>query len=50
MKHKYETSTKLQEEALKFNDVCVSRSLPKTDLETSFWNLENRSFENVSFS
>ena len=40
---------KLQQEFLKFNDICVSRSSPKTDLETNFLNLENRSFENVSF-
>ena len=41
---------KLQQEVLKFNDICVSWSSPKTDLETNFLNLENRSFENVSFS
>ena len=37
---------KLQEEVLKFNDIYVSWSSPKTDLETNFCNLENRSFEN----
>ena len=41
---------KLQQEVLKFNDICVSWSSPKTDLVTNFLNLENRSFENVSFS
>ena len=40
---------KLQEEVLKFNDICVSWSSPKTELETNFLNLENR-FEKVSFS
>ena len=39
-----------QEEVLKFNDICVKLELPKTDLETNFLNLENRNFENVSFS
>ena len=39
-------------QVLKFNDICVSwnDSTPKTDLETNFLNLENQSFENVSFS
>ena len=32
---------KLQREVLKFNDICVSWSSPKTELETSFLNLEN---------
>ena len=41
---------KLQQEVLKFNDICVSSSSPKTDLGANFLNLENRSFENVSFS
>ena len=41
---------KLQQEVLKFNDICVNWSSPKTDMETHFLNLENRSFENVSFS
>ena len=41
---------KFQEEVLKFNDICVSWSSPKTDLVTNFLNLENRSFENISFS
>ena len=41
---------KLEKEVLKFNDNCVSFSSPKTVLETDFLNLENRSFENVSFS
>ena len=35
---------KLQQEVLKFNNICVSSSAPKTDLETNFLNLENRSF------
>ena len=40
---------KLQQ-VLKFNDICVSWSSPKGDLVTNLFNLENRSFENVSFS
>ena len=39
---------KLQQEVLKFNDICVSWSSQKTDLVTNFLNPENRSFENVS--
>ena len=39
---------KLQQEVLKFNDIFVSWSSPKTDLETNFLNPENRSFENVA--
>ena len=31
---------KLQQEFLKFNDICVSWSSPKTDLVTNFLNLE----------
>ena len=41
---------KLQQEVSKFNVICVSWSSPKTDLETNCLHLENRSFENVSFS
>ena len=41
---------KLQQEVLKFNSIFVSWSSPETDLETNFLNLENRSFENISFS
>ena len=41
---------KLQEEVLKFNDIYVSWSFPKTELVTNFLNLEHRSVENVSFS
>ena len=41
---------KMQEEVLKFNDICVSCSSPKTDLEMNFLNLESRSFDYVSFS
>ena len=40
----------LQQEVLKFNNIYVSWSSPKTDLVTNFSNLENRSFEKVSFS
>ena len=40
---------KLQQ-VLKFNNICVSYSSPKTDLVTNFLDLENRNFENVSFS
>ena len=39
---------KLQQEVLKFNDICMSWSSPKTDLVTNFLNPENQSFENVS--
>ena len=39
---------KLQQEVLKFNDICMSWSSPKTDLMTNFLNPENRSFENIS--
>ena len=41
---------KLQQEILKFNNVCVSRGFPKTEMVTNFLSLENRSSENVSFS
>ena len=41
---------KLLEKVLKFNDICVSWSSPKTELVTNFLNLEHRSVENVSFS
>ena len=41
---------KLQQEVFEFSDICVSWSSAKTDLETNFLNLRNRSFENVSFS
>ena len=41
---------KLQQKLLKFNNICVSWSSPKTDLETNILNLDNRSFEKVSFS
>ena len=41
---------KLKQEILKFNDICVSWSSPETDQETNLLNLENRGFENVSFS
>ena len=34
---------------LKLSNICVSWSLPKFDLEKTFSNLENRSFENVNF-
>ena len=39
----------LQQEVLNFNDICVSWSSSKTDLDTSFLNFENRSFKNVTF-
>ena len=41
---------KLQQEVLKLNSICVSWNSPKIDPETNFLNLQNRSFENVSFS
>ena len=40
----------LQQEVLKFNDICISWSSAKTDLATNFLNLGNESFENVSFT
>ena len=40
---------KLQQEVLKFNDICVSWSSPKSHLETNFLNLDNWSFENFYF-
>ena len=39
---------RLQQEVLKFNDICVSLTSPKADLVLKFLNPENRSFENVS--
>ena len=39
---------KLQQKVLKFNDVSVSWSSPKTKLVTNFLNLENQMFEIVS--
>ena len=39
----------MQQELLKFNNICVSWSSGKTELVIDFLNLENRSFENVSF-
>ena len=41
---------KLQQEVLKFNDICMSWSSQKSDLETNFLNSENRSFEYFTFS
>ena len=41
---------KLQQEVWKFNDICVSWSSPKTDLETNFLTLEKQSFEYATFS
>ena len=41
---------KLQQDVLKFNDICVSWSFPKSDLVTNVLNLEHRSFENISLS
>ena len=41
---------KLQQKVLKFNEICMSWSSLNTDLEIKFLNLENQSFENVSFS
>ena len=40
---------KFQQEVLKFNDTFWVGAPPKTDMVTNFLNLENRSFENVSF-
>ena len=41
---------KLQQEVLNFNNICVSWSSPKTGLVTNLSNVENQSFENISFS
>ena len=41
--------SKSQEEALKFSDIYVSWSSPKTDLETNILNWKSN-FENASFS
>ena len=41
---------KLQQEFLKFNDIYVSWSSQKIDMETNLLNLENQNFENVRFS
>ena len=41
---------KLLQKVLKFVDIYVSWSLPKTDQEIKLLRLENRSFENISFS
>ena len=38
--------SKLQQEVLKFNGICVSWSSWKTDLVTDFLNQENQSFAN----
>ena len=40
---------KFHQEVLKFSDICVGCSPPKTDLETNFLSLANRSLESVSF-
>ena len=37
---------KLQQDVLKFNDICASWSSPETEQGTNILNLENRSFEN----
>ena len=37
---------KLQQDVLKFNNICASWSSPETELGTNILNLENRSFEN----
>ena len=41
---------KLQNEVLKVNDNYMRWKSPKIDLKLIFLNLENQSFENVSFS
>ena len=41
---------KLQNEVLKVNDNYMRWKSPKIDLKLNFLNLENQSFENVSFS
>ena len=37
----------LEKEVLRFNDICVSWSFPKPDLETNILNLEKRSFKSL---
>ena len=39
----------MQQEAVKFNDICASLNSPKTELEANFLDLENRSFEKNLF-
>ena len=39
---------KLEQEVLKFNDICMSWSSPQTELLTNFLKPQNQSFENVS--
>ena len=39
----------LQQKVGKINDICVSWSSPKTDLEMNFLGLENLSFKCVTF-
>ena len=41
---------KLTQEVLKFSDIWLSWSFPKANLKINFVNLENQSFENISFS
>ena len=41
---------KLLQEVLKFSDIWLIWNSPKTDLETKFLDLENRSFDYVTFS
>ena len=40
---------KLQQKVLKFNDICISWTFPKTELGTNFLNYESRKFEKASF-
>ena len=40
---------KLQQEVLKFNDICVSWSSPKTDMETNFLNLKIKVLRTLVF-
>ena len=39
---------KSREEVLKFNNICMGWSFPKTDLVTNFLNPEDQTFDNVS--
>lgn len=41
---------KLLQEVLTFNNICLSLSSPKINLEMNFLNLKIQSFENVSYS
>ena len=41
---------KMQQEVLKFNEICMGWNSPKADLVIKFLNLQNGRFEKVIFS